>query len=123
MLEVVASRIRRVFNADRIRTTRIALRIATCATVAGMASFGSCGLLVGGIHGLVIASAVAGVLGGVLGTFALTLGAVTDGTRAVGEALNLWEPVVTGQVETDVGQLSVLADEAQGDVSLASDSR
>jgi hypothetical protein len=123
MLDRMASRIRRVFNADRIPTTRLALRVATCATVAGMASFGSCGLLVGGIHGLVIASVLTGVIGGVLGAFALTLGVVTDGTRAMGEALNLWEPVITTEVETDAGQLSVLREDADGEVSLVVDPR
>lgn len=119
----MASRIRRVFNADRIPTTRVALRIATCATIAGMASTGGCGLLLGGIHGLVISAAITGVVGGVLGAFALTFGVVTDGTRAMGEALNLWEPVVTTEVETEAGQLSVLHDDAKGDVSLSPHAR
>lgn len=113
------SGMRKVFNPDRIPTTRTAFRIATCATVAGMASFGSCGLLVGGIHGLVIASVLAGVVGGVLGVFALTLGAVTDGTRAVGAALQLWEPVLTDEVTPEAGQLSVWGCEERGEVSLA----
>ena len=39
------------------------------------------------------------------------------------EARNLWEPVITTEVETDAGQLSVLREDADGEVSLVVDPR
>lgn len=115
----MTARRRKIFNVDRFPSTRFALRVATYTTLGLMASFGSCALLVGGMHGMVIASVLSGLLGAGLGVLGIAAGAVTDGTRAVGEALDLWRPVVTAEVEADVGQLSLGATGAPGEVSVA----
>jgi len=116
----MADKARKIFNIDRIRSTRLALRAAAFATLGAMASFGGCALLVGGLHGMVIVSALTALLGVALGSVAVVAGAVTDSTRAVGEALRLWEPVVPGEVEIGAGQLSVSEPRPSGAVSVAS---
>ncbi len=87
-----------------------------------MLSFGSCALMVGGLHGMVLVSAIAVALGTVFGSLAVAFGVLSDGAHAAAEAMNLWHPPPPGEVEIGAGQLSVSAQDGEpGLVSMNAD--
>jgi hypothetical protein len=93
---------------ERIASTRLGFEVGKYVTFGSVVSMGFFAMLVGGVHGLVIASGFGAVFGIGVGTLAVLVGAAADGTRALGEALGY--TVATGTVEEHAGQLSMTAD-------------
>lgn len=91
--------------ARRIASTRFGFEVGKYVTFCSVLSMGFCAMLVGGLHGLVLAGGFGAVFGLTVGLIAVLIGAFADGTRALGEALGY--VVTTSTVEEHAGQVSI----------------
>lgn len=104
---------KRVFNAPSLPWTRWTLRAATLSVLGCTLSFGSCGMLVGGLHGLVIAAAISGLVAAVSGFIAVGLALAADAARSAATAVQLWPASVEVEVEVGAAQLSLAPEEGE----------
>lgn len=90
---------------DMTASTRLGFEVGKYVTFGSIISMGFCAMLVGGVHGLVLAGGFGAVFGVVVGLIAIMVGAAADGTRVLKEVFGY--TVHTRTVEEHAGQVSL----------------